>query len=96
MLLLNATPAVPPLPLSAARRHSRATAKSLKIGVELMPLIFSKQLNVTGVTLDAPQITLLKTANRKWNFSTIGGPLRSRQSERSPANPNLQVSRWQS
>src|SRR5215472_8785020 len=30
------------------------TAKSLKVGVELMPLIFSKQLNVTGFTLEQP------------------------------------------
>jgi AsmA protein len=49
------------------------TAKSLKVGVELMPLIFSKQLNVTDITLDEPQITLLKAANGKWNFSSIGG-----------------------
>jgi len=49
------------------------TAKSLKIGVELMPLIFSKQLNVTGITLNEPQITLLKAANGKWNFSSMGG-----------------------
>jgi AsmA protein len=49
------------------------TAKSLKIGVELMPLIFSKQLNVTDVTLEEPQITLLKAANGRWNFSSIGG-----------------------
>jgi AsmA protein len=48
-------------------------AKSLKVGVELMPLIFSKQLNVTDITLEAPQITLLKTTNGKWNFSSIGG-----------------------
>jgi AsmA protein len=49
------------------------TAKSLKIGVELMPLIFSKQLNVTDITLEEPQITLLKAANGKWNFSSLGG-----------------------
>lgn len=49
------------------------TAKSLKAGVELMPLIFSKQLNVTDITLDAPQITVLKTNSGKWNFSSIGG-----------------------
>jgi AsmA protein len=49
------------------------TAKSLKVGVELMPLIFSKQLNVTGVALDEPQITLLKAANGTWNFSSLGG-----------------------
>jgi AsmA protein len=48
------------------------TAKSLRIGVELMPLIFSRQLNVTDVTLEEPQITLLKSAAGKWNFSSLG------------------------
>ena len=48
-------------------------AKSLKVGVELMPLIFSKQLNVTGITLDQPEITLLKAANGTWNYSSLGG-----------------------
>src|ERR1700756_4391353 len=32
------------------------TAKSLKVGVELIPLIFSKQVNVTDITLERPQI----------------------------------------
>ena len=49
------------------------TAKSLKVGVELMPLIFSKQLNVTGIVLDEPQITLLKANSGTWNFSSLGG-----------------------
>src|SRR5215475_6922592 len=49
------------------------TAKSLKVGVELIPLIFSKQLNVTDITVEAPQIALLKTNRGKWNFSSIGG-----------------------
>jgi AsmA protein len=49
------------------------TAKSLKVGVEMMPLIFSKQLNITGITLDQPEITLLKTPSGTWNFSSIGG-----------------------
>jgi len=30
------------------------TAKSLNVGVEMMPLIFSKTLNVTGVTITSP------------------------------------------
>src|SRR5262245_42083006 len=47
------------------------TAKSLKIGVELMPLIFSKELNITGLTLDEPSIALLSGPNGKWNFSTL-------------------------
>jgi AsmA protein len=49
------------------------SAKSLKVGVELMPLIFSRQINVTDITLEAPQIALLKTTRGKWNFSSIGG-----------------------
>jgi len=47
------------------------TAKSLKIGVELMPLIFSKKLNITGITLDEPSISLLSAPNGKWNFSSL-------------------------
>lgn len=49
------------------------TAKSLKVGVELMPLIFSKQLNVTEVVIDQPDITLLRNREGVWNFSSIGG-----------------------
>ena len=49
------------------------TAKSLRVGVELMPLILSKKINVTDITLDSPQIALLKTSSGKWNFSSIGG-----------------------
>src|SRR3954452_22063173 len=60
------------------------TAKSLKVGVELMPLIFSKQLNVTDITLQEPQISLLKTANGKWNFSSLGSAAAKKPPE--PAN----------
>ena len=38
-----------------------------------MPLIFSKQLSVTGIVLDGPQISLLKASNGKWNFSSVRG-----------------------
>jgi len=54
-------------------RDPFVTAKSLKAGVEVMPLVFSKTLHITGITLDEPQIALLKAANGKWNFSSIGG-----------------------
>jgi len=57
------------------------TANSLKVGIELMPLIFSKQLNVTDITLDAPQITLLKSADGKWNFSSVGGATQKTEAE---------------
>jgi AsmA protein len=58
------------------------TAKSLKIGVEMMPLIFSKQLNVTDITLEEPEITLLKAANGKWNFSSVGASTTQKEPEK--------------
>lgn len=48
------------------------TAKSLKVGVEIMPLIFSKTLNITGVTIDSPQVSLLHNAAGQWNYSSLG------------------------
>lgn len=47
-------------------------AKSLKVGVELMPLIFSKRLNVTRLLIDHPQIALLRNRDGIWNFSSLG------------------------
>ena len=47
-------------------------ARSLKVGVEVMPLILSKALHVTDITLDKPEIALLRDAAGKWNFSSLG------------------------
>jgi len=47
------------------------TAKSLKVGVEMMPLIFSKALHVTGVTIDQPEVSLVKNGDGKWNYSSL-------------------------
>jgi AsmA protein len=48
-------------------------ASSVKIGVQILPLVFSHQLKVTSLTVDKPEITLLKNAAGKWNYSTLGG-----------------------
>jgi AsmA protein len=47
-------------------------AKTLKVGVELLPLIFSKQLHVGGVVIDHPEINLLRDRDGVWNFSSLG------------------------
>lgn len=47
-------------------------AESLNVGVNLIPLIFSKTLEVRNITLTRPQVTLLRTSGGKWNFSTLG------------------------
>ena len=70
-------------------------AKSLKVGVEMMPLIFSKQLNVTELTLKEPEISLVRSENgEKWNFSSLGGNNKSAaQPAASSGNPNLSVAK---
>lgn len=47
-------------------------AQSLKVGVEMLPLILSRKLNVTGLTIDQPQIDLVETPAGVFNFSSIG------------------------
>ena len=48
------------------------TAKTVKVGVEMMPLIFSKTVNVTGITIENPEVTLLRNAAGVWNYSSLG------------------------
>lgn len=61
------------------------TANSLNVGVELMPLIFSKELKITGITIDTPQVTLLHNAAGVWNFSSLGGAAAKAQAKQAPA-----------
>src|SRR5256885_8191276 len=48
------------------------TAKSIKVGVELLPLILHKDLNITNVTIDNPEVTLLRNPGGEWNYSSFG------------------------
>ena len=73
----------------AFSKGSFVQAKSLKVGVEMIPLIFSKTLNVTELTLSQPEISLVKSENgEKWNFSSIGtkNTAQSQQAQ-APAHP---------
>ena len=63
------------------------TAKSLKVGVELMPLLTSKKVNVSSLTIDKPQVTLLRDNAGRWNFSTLG----SKQPKASSSGPARDV-----
>jgi AsmA protein len=49
------------------------TAKSLTVGVEILPLIFGKTLKVTGITIENPEVLLLHISAGQWNYSTLGG-----------------------
>src|ERR1700752_701649 len=47
-------------------------AKSLGVGVSFFSLIFSRSFHVTSLTLEDPQLSLIKSSEGKWNFSSIG------------------------
>jgi AsmA protein len=49
------------------------TAKSVSVGVEMLPLIFSKKLEVRSLTVKDPEVNLIHTANGTWNYSSLGG-----------------------
>jgi len=63
-------------------------AQSLAVGVKLLPLIFSRSVQVTSITIDRPELMLVHSASGQWNFSSLGSGKKSPGS--SPA-PNFSV-----
>src|SRR5208283_4397127 len=65
------------------------TAQSVRVGVELLPLIFHQQLNVTEIVIEKPQVILLKNPGGTWNFSSIGGsaPVETKSAAPKQAEP---------
>jgi len=59
------------------------TAKSLDVGVEILPLLFSKAVRIDSITLRQPQVRLIHSDSGKWNFSSLGASTGSARS-----NPN--------
>ena len=57
-------------------------AKSLHVGVELWPFLFSRKLIVTNLSIDQPEIMLAQSPSGDWNFSSLGGAAKTK-----PARP---------
>src|SRR6266566_790876 len=55
----------------AFNRDPFVSAKSVSIGVDLMPLILQRSLRVQSFTLDHPRVALVRSNSGAWNFSTI-------------------------
>lgn len=71
------------------------SASSVKVGVELMPLIFSRQLKITSITVQKPEITLLENAAGKWNYSTLGTTGQSKPAESGKSAPQISVEKFE-
>ncbi|HEU5336775.1 MAG TPA: AsmA family protein [Terriglobales bacterium] len=68
----------------AFSRSPFVQARALDISVELMPLIFNRAVHVESLTLEQPQVALIRSAAGKWNFSSIG---QSTDAHPAPAAP---------
>ena len=47
-------------------------AQQIRIRLKMLPLIFSRRLEVLGFALIAPDVHLVRRPNGTWNFSSIG------------------------
>ena len=66
-------------------------AKEVKVGVALLPLIFSKKLEVSSFTVTDPQVSLLRSPSGVWNFSTMGAGGSKTKSKDASAPANFSV-----
>jgi len=61
------------------------SAKSIQVGVELLPLILRKELNITAIVIDTPEVTLLRSGGGDWNYSSFGAAAAKAQGKQGPA-----------
>ena len=66
-------------------------ARSLYVGVELKPLLFERQIRITNLTVDSPEIHLISKQNGTWNFSSLGGTASNPTPQSQSAFPDLSV-----
>jgi AsmA protein len=62
-------------------------AKSLHVGVELWPFLFSRKLIVTNLTIDQPEIAAVQSPTGDWNFSSLGGKSKAGPASTPTAGP---------
>jgi AsmA protein len=60
------------------------TATSIKVGVELLPLILHKELNITAIVIDSPGVVLIRGPGGDWNYSSFGAAAAKSQAKQAP------------
>ena len=79
----------------AYSRKPFVQAQSLAIGVDLWPLLTSRQLHVTGLTIEQPAIALIQSPGGEWNFSKLGSDkaaAKPKPTAPEPANSTMDLS----
>jgi AsmA protein len=76
----------------AFSRSPFLTAKSLKIGVEMIPLIFSGDVKVTSLAVEEPEIQFVRSGT-KWNFSSLGTTAAKKSAAPSQPAPPISIAK---
>lgn len=66
-------------------------AQTVKIQVQMLPLLLHRELQIRGFELQSPQIQLLRAPRGTWNYSSIGGGARTQDEETKKTFPDLTV-----
>ncbi len=70
-------------------------ASSVQIGLKWIPLIFSREIKVTGIAIVRPEITLLKNSAGKWNYASLGNTSAQKTSASSGPAPDFSVDKFE-
>lgn len=68
-------------------------AKTLRIGIDVAPFLFHRQIRVRDLVIDSPAIQLIHAQTGAWNFSSIGGTAR-RTTQHPTAIPDLTIGQF--
>jgi AsmA protein len=63
------------------------SAKSIRVGVELLPLILHKDLVITNIVIDSPEVSLLRGPGSEWNYSSFGASAAKAQGKQGTPTP---------
>ncbi len=66
-------------------------AKKVTVGVAILPMIFSKRLEVSSLTVIDPDVSLLRSPSGAWNFSSLGAGGAKPKAKDSSAPANFDV-----
>jgi AsmA protein len=67
-------------------------ATQVRIGIEVGPLLFHKQLKIRSIAIDTPKISLIQNKANVWNYASLGNSSkRANKSETQSSMPNLSI-----
>jgi AsmA protein len=64
-------------------------AQSLEVGIDLIPLMLSRTLHIRSISLQKPQVALLRSTSGQWNYSSVGQRVKGKNL---PSDPSTEPS----